>query len=137
MNMLSTFIIPKKLTGSANFGVLVLRVGLGILMLTHGYPKFEKLLSGDMSFGNPIFLGEELSLILTVFAEFVCSVLLIFGFFTRPSLFFLAFTMVVAAFIVHIDDGIGRQEKSLLYLAGYICLWFTGPGKYSLDERFF
>ena len=135
--MLSTLIVPKKLAGSANIGVLILRIGLGILMLTHGYPKFEKLLAGDMSFGNPIFLGEELSLILTVFAELVCSILLILGFLTRPALFFLAITMAVAAFIVHIDDGIGKQEKALLYLTGYICLWFTGPGKYSLDERVF
>lgn len=135
--MLTTFIAPKKLVGSANIGVLVLRVTLGILMLTHGFPKFEKLLAGDTSFGNPIFLGEELSLILTVFAEFICSVLLIFGFLTRPAAFLLLFTMAVAAFIVHADDGIAKQEKALLYFAGYVCLFFTGPGKYSLDEKVF
>lgn len=135
--MLTSLLAPKKLNGSVNLGVLILRVFLGILMLTHGYPKFEKMLSGDMSFGNPIFLGEELSLILTVFAEFVCSILLIFGLLTRPAVFFLAFTMAVAAFIVHVDDGIAKQEKALLYLAGYVCLWFTGPGKYSADERLF
>ncbi|MDP5121973.1 MAG: DoxX family protein [Spirosomaceae bacterium] len=135
--MLTSLLAPKKLNGSVNLGVLILRVFLGILMLTHGYPKFEKMLSGDMSFGNPIFLGEELSFILTVFAEFVCSILLIFGLLTRPAVFFLAFTMAVAAFIVHVDDGIAKQEKALLYLAGYVCLWFTGPGKYSADERLF
>lgn len=135
--MISSLLSPKKLTGGINLGVLILRITLGFLMLTHGYPKFEKMLSGDMSFGNPIFLGEELSLILTVFAEFACSILLILGLLTRPAVFFLAFTMAVAAFIVHGNDGIGKQEKALLYLAGYICLWFTGPGKYSADERLF
>lgn len=135
--MFTTLFTPQKLNGSANLGVLILRITLGVLMLTHGYPKFEKMLSGDMSFGNPIFLGEELSLILTVFAEFVCSILLIFGLLIRPAVFFLAFTMAVAAFIVHADDGIGKQEKALMYLAGYVCLWFTGPGKYSVDERVF
>ncbi|MFT7000184.1 MAG: putative oxidoreductase [Spirosomataceae bacterium] len=135
--MFTMFVTPKKLNGSANLGVLILRITLGVLMLTHGYPKFERMLSGDMSFGNPIFLGEELSLILTVFAEFVCSILLIFGLLTRPAVFFLAFTMAVAAFIVHADDGIGKQEKALTYLAGYVCLWFTGPGRYSADEKFF
>lgn len=135
--MFSTLLEPKTLSGTVNIGVLVLRITLGILMLTHGYPKFEKMLAGDMSLGNPIFLGEELSLILTVFAEFVCSILLIFGLLTRPAVFFLAFTMAVAAFIVHANDGIAKQEKALLYLAGYVCLWFTGPGKYSADERLF
>lgn len=86
--MFSTLLEPKTLSGTVNIGVLVLRITLGILMLTHGYPKFEKMLAGDMSFGNPIFLGEELSLILTVFAEFVCSILLIFGLLTRPAVSF-------------------------------------------------
>lgn len=135
--MLSTFLSPKKLNGSINIGVLILRIGLGLLMLTHGYPKFERLLAGETSFGNPIFLGEELSLILTVFAELVCSILLILGLLTRPAVFFLAFTMAVAAFIVHGSDGIAKQEKSLLYLSGYLCLWFTGPGKYALDDKLF
>jgi putative oxidoreductase len=135
--MFITFLAPQKLNGSANLGVLILRITLGVLMLTHGYPKFEKMLSGDMSFGNPIFLGEGLSLILTVFAELVCSILLILGLLTRPAVFFLATTMAVAAFIIHAGDGIGKQEKALMYLAGYVCLWFTGPGKYSADERVF
>lgn len=130
-------LIPPALSGGANLGVLILRLTLGCLMLTHGYPKFEKLLSGDTSFANPIFLGEATSLMLTVFAEFVCSLLLIFGFLTRPALVFLAVTMAVAVFIVHADDGMTKQELPFLYLAGYICLLFTGPGKFSVDEKVF
>lgn len=120
---------------SIDVAVLILRVGLSLLMLTHGYPKLLKLLSGDFSFGDPIGVGSELSLILTVFAEFFCSLLLILGLFSRPALFFLAFTMFVAAFIVHIDDGIGKMEKALMYLIGYVSLFIIGPGRISLDAK--
>jgi len=48
----------------------------------------------------------------------------------------IAITMAVAALIVHTDDGFGRQELPLLYLAGYILLFLTGSGKYSLDWYF-
>lgn len=118
---------------SIDVAVLILRVGLSVLMLTHGYPKFVKVLSGNFSFGDPIGIGPELSLILTAFAEFICSLLLIVGLFSRPALFFLAFTMFVAAFIVHIDDGFGKMEKALMYLIGYISLFIIGPGRISLD----
>lgn len=118
---------------SIDVAVLILRVALSILMLTHGYPKLLKALSGSFSFGDPIGIGQELSLILTIFAEFVCSLLLIVGLFSRPALFFLAFTMFVAAFIVHIDDGIGKMEKALLYFFAYVSLFIIGPGRLSLD----
>lgn len=120
---------------SIDVAVLILRVGLSLLMLTHGYPKLLKLLSGDFSFGDPIGVGSELSLILTVFAEFFCSLLLILGLFSRPALFFLAFTMFVAAFIVHIDDGIGKMEKALMYFIAYVSLFIIGPGRISLDAK--
>lgn len=104
-------------------------------MLTHGYPKLERLIAGDMKFADPFGLGSGISLVLAVFAEFACSIALIFGFYTRISAFFLAFTMAVAAFIQHIDDPFSRMEKALLYLVVFIALVITGGGKYSVDDR--
>lgn len=65
-----------------NLSLLILRLAGGLMMLTHGYPKFRKLLSGDFSFADPIGLGEEFSLVATVFAEFICSILVAFRTFT-------------------------------------------------------
>ncbi|MDX1774770.1 hypothetical protein DFR65_10967 [Oceanihabitans sediminis] len=41
--------------------------------------------------------------------------------------------MFVAVFIVHIADDFGRMEKALIYGVGYLTLFFTGAGKYSVD----
>lgn len=102
---------------------------------SHGWGKFQKVLSGDLSFGDPIGLGEELSLILTVFAEFLCGVLVALGLLTRAALVPLIVTMLVAVFVVHAEDPFGKQEFGLLYLVPYITLFLAGPGKYSLDKQ--
>ncbi|WP_333907979.1 DoxX family protein [Aequorivita sinensis] len=61
--------------------------------------------------------------------------LLIIGLSTRLAAIPLAITMLVAAFIVHANDGFGRQELPLLYAAIYISIALIGAGKYSLDNR--
>jgi putative oxidoreductase len=72
-------------------------------------------------------------LILTVFAEFVCSILLIVGLGTRLALIPLIITMLVAVFIVHAPDGMDKKEHGLMYLLPYFALFLLGSGKFSLD----
>ena len=103
-------------------------------MLTHGYPKFQKLLSGNMEFADPIGLGVGVSLFLTVFAEFFCGLLLLLGLGTRLSSIPLFITMFVAGFVVHGADPFARKEKALMYLLIYLAIFLMGGGKYSLDN---
>ncbi|MCW8803231.1 MAG: hypothetical protein OQK57_02445, partial [Ignavibacteriaceae bacterium] len=42
---------------SVNLGLLLLRLSAGGFMLTHGYPKLQRLLSGELRFGDPLGLG--------------------------------------------------------------------------------
>jgi putative oxidoreductase len=42
-------------------------------------------------------------------------------------------TMLVAVFHIHASDPFTKQELGLFYLAGYVILFFTGSGKYSID----
>lgn len=136
--MLQNFFRPTILTINANLGVLFLRVGIGLIMIaSHGYPKLQKYLSGDRAFGDPIGLGEETSLLLAILAEFVCSLLLVFGLFTRAVLIPLLFTMLVALFIIHSSDPLAKQELPVLYALAYLTLFLVGPGKYSMDQVIF
>ena len=114
--------------------VLVLRICLAAFMITHGWPKFLKLLEGgEIQFGDPIGLGATLSLILTVFAEFFCSILIGIGLGTRLASIPLMITMFVAAFVSHGADPFRRKETALLYLLLYITLLIAGSRKYSID----
>ena len=112
---------------------LILRVGFSAMMLTHGWGKFLKIIEGNWGFADPIGLGEEISLFLTVFAEFICSIILIIGYKSRLAAIPPAITMLVAAFIIHADDPFGKQEFPLLYFMGYVCIIILGSGQYSLD----
>ena len=78
-------------------------------------------------------LGEETSLMLVVFAEFLCALLLVVGLFTRLATIPLIFTMCVALFVVHIADPFSDKEASILYLVPYLVIFLLGPGKFSLD----
>ena len=118
-----------------NAAILILRLSIAVLMLTHGFPKLEKLLEGgEIKFADPIGLGPAFSLILVVFAEFFCSILIGIGLFTRLATIPLIINMSVAAFIVHEADPIGRKELALLYLLIYLTLTVIGGRKYSVDS---
>ncbi|WP_231896404.1 DoxX family protein [Gramella sp. MAR_2010_147] len=119
---------------NVDLGILIFRIAIATLMLTHGYPKLIDFFGSDeLKFADPIGLGEEISYTLVVFAEFVCSVFIVLGFLTRFAAIPLIITMAVAAFIVHVPDGFMKQELPILYMFGFILLAFTGGGKYSLD----
>ena len=114
--------------------LFILRLAGGALMLTHGWGKMMTLFSGDpIQFADPIGIGQTASLILAVFAEVVCAVLLIAGLFTRYAAIPLIITMLVAALIIHGSDPIGDKELALLYLAIFVAIAILGGGKYSLD----
>ena len=120
-----------------NIALLILRlVFAGSMIYGHGLGKLNKLISGDLSFGNPIGIGEAPTLILAVFSEFFAPIFILIGFKTKFFSFFPAATMFVAAFIVHMGDPFGRVEKALLFLTVFTILMLTGPGKYSIDKKF-
>ena len=130
-NLFSTKINLKSL----DYALLLIRIAVAAFMLTHGYPKLMKLLAGgEIQFADPFGLGMTISLVLVVFAEFVCSILIGIGLGTRLVTIPLIITMLVAAFIAHGGDPFGKKEMSLLYLVMYIFLLFTGSGKFSVDH---
>lgn len=120
---------------SHNIGLLLLRLGCGGMMLTHGIPKLLKMLSGDFSFGDPIGIGETATLILAVLGEVLFPILVIIGFKTRLAAIPVIITMAVAAFIVHAADPLGTKEMAILYLIAFTVIALLGPGKYSVDRK--
>ena len=119
-----------------DIGLLILRISSAAMLLTHGIPKFQKLIGGgEIEFGDPIGIGPVPSLFLTVVGEFVCPILIIIGFKARFAAIPAAITMAVAAFIVHGDDPFGSKEKALLFLTCFVAIIFLGPGKFSIDRK--
>ncbi|MBM1107249.1 DoxX family protein [Aurantibacter crassamenti] len=118
-----------------DIGLGILRIGSAVLMLTHGIPKFSKLISGDLEFGDPIGLGAPVSLFLAVIGEFVCPIFVLIGYKTRWATIPILITMLVALIFVHFADPFGKMEKALVYLLIFTVILIMGPGKYSIDRK--
>ena len=114
---------------------LFLRVGAGLLMLlSHGWGKLVNFENIAPNFFNFLGLGGSISLGLVVFSEFLGSLCLVFGFLTRWFSLSLAFTMFVAAFVVHGPDPFSKKELAVLYGLVFLCISLFGAGKYSVDS---
>lgn len=124
----------KYSAGAFNTAMLLLRVGLGVLMMMHGYNKLVHFADKQHTFMNFMGIGSTMSLALVVFAEFFCSLFLILGLFTRLATIPLIIATLVMIFKAHKGDILGEGEHAALYLTGYLVLLLVGPGKISVDN---
>jgi putative oxidoreductase len=133
--MMKKLLSTKYSAGAFNTAMLVLRIGLGVLMLMHGYDKLVHFADkSDDAIYNVLGLGSSIGLILVIFAEFFCSLFLILGLFTRLATIPLLIVTLVIIFKVNKGNILGDGEHAALYLTGYIVLLLVGPGKISVDN---
>lgn len=119
---------------TSDVSLLVLRFGVAILMLLHGLPKMGMLFSGDpVQFPPVMGMSSTVALALAVFAEVLCSILVLTGFRTRLAVLPLAFTMLVAVLLIHGGDPFQKKELAVFYLLAYAVLFISGGGRISLD----
>ncbi|HET8738094.1 MAG TPA: DoxX family protein [Pricia sp.] len=118
-----------------DIGLAILRIAPSAMLLTHGLPKFQKIISGNLEFGDPVGIGAAHSLFLAVIGEVICPILIIIGFKTRWMAVIPAIVMAVAGFIHHVADDFGTKEKAFLYFFFFIVIIFLGPGRYSIDKK--
>ena len=126
-----------------NIGLLILRIGLGLMMMAHGYPKlmggpekWEAVGSAMKYFGlmdGYLYFGLAAAL-----AEFFGGAALVLGLFTRVTCFLLFFTMLVAT-VRHYaaGDGFGGWSHAAEVGIVFFALIFIGPGRFSLDNWWF
>ncbi len=124
----------KYSAGAFNAALLLLRLGVGILMMNHGYQKLIHFSEMQPKFMNFLGMGSTMSLALVVFAEFFCSLFLILGLFTRLSAIPLIIATCIMVFKAHNAEVFGDGETAALYLTAYLVLFFVGPGKVSVDS---
>lgn len=122
--------------------LLIARVFTGGLMCyLHGWSKlmagterWERLGSGLSHSLGMDFLSIPLGFMAS-FSESIAAILIIVGWYTRPSAFLLAFTMFVAV-SKKIPSGLRDAELPMLFLCLSLIILFSGAGKYSLDSQF-
>lgn len=122
---------------SVSIALLLLRFASGsAMMINYGIKKFSNFEAiAAKGFPDPFHVGVNASLGLAVFAELVCSSLILLGLFTRIAVLPLIVTMCIALFVVKGGNFYGDGEIAGLYLAMFITLFLMGPGKYSVDGK--
>lgn len=131
--MFYNFLFPQSFRGKGvSFLILCLRVFFGILFLVHGIDKMANFNELSQTFPNVLGFGSYMSLMVSIFSEFCCSLFLITGLIVRITLIPMIISMAVAFFDVH--DGMFPQgELSLIYLMMFVIIYITGPGRVSID----
>lgn len=125
----------KLFWSKPDLGLLLLRIAFGLMMMVHGFQKLSQFSEMSATFPDPFGIGSTASLGLAVFAEFFCSILLIFGLLTPLALVPLIVTMLVAIFYAHSSDPWQKKELAVAYLTVYVALLAAGPGRFSIDAR--
>ena len=133
-------ISQKSSLNYVHAGLLILRIGIGIMFIFHGLPK---LLSGPEGWEST---GKAMSVIginflpafwgfMAGLAEAAGGLLLIFGLAFVPATLLLAFTMLIA-FLNHYfgGDGFIKYSHSLEAFIMFVSLALIGPGKYRFSK---
>ena len=97
-----------------NLVILFLRIFAGGLMMWHGFTKIADFQQLVLTFPDPFGFGRTLSLLLCIFAEAICAILIFWGLLTRLAAIVLTFNMAVASFITLLEAPLERKELALL-----------------------
>jgi putative oxidoreductase len=144
----SRYYIPAFGTLYANtydYASLILRVGLGAILIPHGMQKLFGMfagpgmnnfiaLLGKLGYPMPGFWGWAIAL-----TEFVGGILLVLGLFTRPVALALLIFMLESTRFTSGMGGFfwtkGGAEYSILLALCAVYFLIRGGGPYSLDAR--
>ena len=119
------------------FGLLLLRVGLGVAFMCHGFPRLIggadewRDMGSDVGLPAPAVFGFIAAVSLTL-----VGLLLMLGLYFRVACILLAATMA-GALVYHLRDGDPFREyaHALESLIVFVSLLFIGPGKHSVDKK--
>ena len=124
-----------------DFGKLVLRLTLGVLILLHGVSKIK----GGVGFLTPMLQGVGLPPWFAYgvyIGEIVAPIMVILGLFTRTGAFIIFVNMVFAIVLVHTPEllTLGKQGGWALELQGMflftaLALVLMNPGRYAMTRR--
>ncbi len=126
-----------------NIGLLILRIGIGVMFIIHGAPKmfggpekWTELGAAMSNFG--IDSMPKLWGFLSALAEFGGGIFIVIGMFTRVTAFVLTLNMAVAVQF-HLAAGDSFQVYSHAMEAGivFLSLILIGSGSFSVDHFLF
>ncbi len=118
----------------------ILRLGLGLGLITHGYPKLFKTFGQFSGYVASLkWPAPKLFAALAGLIEFAGPLLLIVGLFTKGTSLVIALYFVLVILSAHRGQKFqGGSELAYLYLIGAFALWaMNDSGVWALDSFLF
>jgi putative oxidoreductase len=120
-----------------DLGLLFLRVSGGLFLLwVHGLPKLLDYSAQLQQIEDPFHLGANLTLILAIFAEVLCPLLIVAGVLVRLACLPILCVLLVALLIVHPQWSLFEGQFGWLLLIVFTSILIAGPGRLALNDRF-
>ncbi|MBS4081332.1 DoxX family protein [Pseudomonas rustica] len=117
-------------------GLLFLRVSGGLFLLwVHGLPKLLDFSAQLQLIEDPFHLGSHLTLMLAIFAEVVCPLLIVAGVLARLACVPILFVLLVALLVVHPQWSVAEGQFGWLLLILFATVFIAGPGRLALNVR--
>ena len=120
-----------------SFGLLILRLSIGTMLIHHGYEKTADIENFADAFVRPIGIPFPiLASYIAAYSEIYGSWLLIAGLLTRFAALSIVGTIGVAIYhaIVTAGFNIYLLELLVLYMGGALCILLLGGGDFAIDR---
>ena len=119
-----------------DIGLLFLRVSGGLFLVwVHGLPKLLDFTAQLQLIEDPFHLGAHLTLILAIFAEVVCPLLIVAGVLARLACVPILFVLLVALLVVHPQWSVAEGQFGWLLLILFTTVFIAGPGRLAISVR--
>ncbi|PMY33915.1 MULTISPECIES: DoxX family protein [Pseudomonas] len=120
-----------------DLGLLFLRVSAGLFLLwVHGLPKLLDYSAQLQRIEDPFRLGANLTLMLAIFAEVLCPLLIVAGVAVRLACLPILAVLLVALLVVHPQWSLAEGQFAWLLLILFSSIFIAGPGRLALNDRF-
>ncbi|AZF52787.1 DoxX family protein [Pseudomonas sp. R4-34-07] len=123
-------------TKKQDVGLLFLRVsGALFLLWVHGLPKLLNYSDQLKLIEDPFHLGAPTTLLLAIFAEVLCPLLIIAGVWTRLACLPILAVLVIALLVVHPEWTLFEGQFGWLLMIIFTSILIAGPGSLRLGQR--
>ncbi|VVQ28790.1 hypothetical protein PS943_00987 [Pseudomonas fluorescens] len=120
-----------------DFGLFFLRLSGGLFLLwVHGLPKLLNYNAQLQTIEDPFHLGANVTLMLAIFAEVLCPLLIVAGVFVRLACLPILCVLLIALLIVHPQWSLDEGQFGWLLMMLFTSLLIAGPGRLALNVRF-
>lgn len=119
----------------SDLALLLLRIGVGVIFIYHGWGKLTGIEGVQGFFGN---IGIPLPAVMAwvvALVEFFGGIMVLFGAYAKIPYLLLAIIMVVALLTVKINAGFEDARIDIMLLLTNLALFFLGSGRYSVDHK--